>query len=374
MRAPFKRRPHERRAKLPSRSDAARRSPKRPLLLQPRLLALIGLLVVVNWALAPRLNPPEPSVKVPYSPVFLDQVRAGNVERINSRGAGVTGEFLKAVSWPQSGDDRRTAKKFETQLPAFTDERTLERLLIAEGVQIDAEPIRVGRSLAATLLLGFGPVFLFVLLLVYIVRRAGGASGIGSFGRSRARRFEPAGADITFADVAGIEEAKQELYQVVDFLKNPERYQALGGRIPRGVLLTGQPGTGKTLLARAVAGEAGVPFFSSTASEFVEAVVGVGAARVRDTFKNAKRAAPATRRASTSRRSSSSTSSTRPAGSVPAALASERAATSASRRSTRSSQRWTASTRTPPSSSSRRRTVPRRSTPRSCGPDASIGA
>jgi cell division protease FtsH len=291
---PFKRRPHERRAKLPSRSDAAGgRSPKRPLLLQPRVLVLIALLVAANWALAPRLNPPEPSVKVPYSPVFLDQVRAGNVERINSRGAGVTGEFLKAVSWPQRGDDRRTAKKFQTLLPAFTDERTLERLLIAKGVQIDAEPIRVGRSLAATILLGFGPVFLFVLLLVYVVRRAGGASGIGSFGRSRARRFEPAGADITFADVAGIEEAKHELYQVVDFLKNPERYQALGGRIPRGVLLTGQPGTGKTLLARAVAGEAGVPFFSSTASEFVEAVVGVGAARVRDTFKNAKGAAPA---------------------------------------------------------------------------------
>ncbi len=159
-------------------------------------------------------------------------------------------------------------------------------------MQIDAAPIALRRSLIATLLIGFGPVILLVLLLVYMLRR-GGTSAIGSFGRSRARRFEPAGAEITFADVAGIEESKEELTEVVDFLKNPERYQALGGRIPRGVLLEGQPGTGKTLLARAVAGEAHVPFFSSSASEFVEAVVGVGAARVRDTFKNAKEAAPA---------------------------------------------------------------------------------
>jgi cell division protease FtsH len=284
---------HERRPKLPARSDAVAGSgkPKRPLLLQTRFLVLLGLLVAL--LIAGRVNRPDPSVTVPYSPVFLDEVRGGNVERINSRGAGVTGVFRTAVTWPRSGEESSTATRFKTQLPAFTDELTLERLLIAEGVQIDAEPIRVGRSLAATILLGFAPVFLFVALLVYIVRRGGGASAIGNFGRSRARRFEPAGADITFADVAGIEEAKHELYQVVDFLKNPERYQALGGRIPRGVLLTGQPGTGKTLLARAVAGEAGVPFFSSTASEFVEAVVGVGAARVRDTFKNAKEAAPA---------------------------------------------------------------------------------
>ena len=287
--------PHERRPKLPERDDArGAGSRKRPLWAQPRFLALVGLLVVMNWVLVAVLNPPEPSVKVPYSPVFLDQVRAGNVERINSRGAGVTGEFHKAVTWPRKGGDSETATKFETQLPAFTDEQTLERLLIVNGVEIDAEPISLRRSLLATLLLGFGPVLVFVLLLVYFIRRGGGGmSAIGSFGRSRARRFEPAGAENTFADVAGIEEAKDELTEVVDFLKNPDRYQALGGRIPRGVLLTGQPGTGKTLLARAVAGEAGVPFFSSSASEFVEAVVGVGAARVRDTFKNAKEAAPA---------------------------------------------------------------------------------
>ena len=140
---------------------------------------------------------------------------------------------------------------------------------------------------------------------------------------------------MTFADVAGIDEAKAELTEVVDFLKNPDKYRRLGGRIPRGVLLSGPPGTGKTLLARAVAGEANVPFFSMSASEFVEAIVGIGASRVRDLFKQAKEAAPAIifideLDAIGRSRGSSLTSA---------------ATTSASRRSTRSSPRWTASTR-----------------------------
>src|SRR5438046_3564010 len=126
------------------------------------------------------------------------------------------------------------------------------------------------------------------------MRRAGNVQGmLGQFGRSRARRYEPSGDRVTFADVAGIDEAKDELTEVVDFLRHPEKYQRLGGRIPHGVLLSGPPGTGKTLLARAVAGEANAPFFSLSASEFVEAIVGVGASRVRDLFKQAKEAAPA---------------------------------------------------------------------------------
>ena len=126
------------------------------------------------------------------------------------------------------------------------------------------------------------------------MRRAGNVQNVlGSFGRSRARQYEPSGDRVTFADVAGIDEAKEELSEVVDFLRNPEKYQKLGGRIPHGVLLSGPPGTGKTLLARAVAGEADVPFFSLAASEFVEAIVGVGASRVRDLFTQAKEAAPA---------------------------------------------------------------------------------
>ncbi|MGH2968661.1 MAG: ATP-dependent zinc metalloprotease FtsH [Solirubrobacteraceae bacterium] len=118
-------------------------------------------------------------------------------------------------------------------------------------------------------------------------------SALGAFGRSRARRVEKGTTNVTFADVAGIDEAKSELTEVVDYLKNPDRYRRLGGRIPRGVLLSGRPGTGKTLLARAVAGEAGAPFFSVSASEFVEAIVGIGASRVRDLFKQAKESSPA---------------------------------------------------------------------------------
>ena len=161
---------------------------------------------------------------------------------------------------------------------------------------IEAEPINQSRGFLASLILGFGPVLLLIGLFVYFARRAGGGGAmgaVGAFGRSKARRVEGGEQKITFADVAGIDEAKSELSEIVDFLKNPERYQKLGGRIPKGVLLSGRPGTGKTLLARAVAGEAGVPFFSISASEFVEAIVGIGASRVRDLFKQAKEAAPA---------------------------------------------------------------------------------
>ncbi|HYM56321.1 MAG TPA: ATP-dependent zinc metalloprotease FtsH, partial [Solirubrobacteraceae bacterium] len=145
------------------------------------------------------------------------------------------------------------------------------------------------------LLLGFGPVILLVGLFVFLARRAGGAGAmgaLGNFSRARARRSEGE-QRVTFDDVAGIDEAKAELTEIVDFLKNPERYSRLGGRIPRGVLLSGLPGTGKTLLAKAVAGQAGAPFFSISASEFVEAIVGIGASRVRDLFRQAKEAAPA---------------------------------------------------------------------------------
>ena len=153
------------------------------------------------------------------------------------------------------------------------------------------------RSLLETILFSFGPTILLVALFVFLFRRAAGGAGgggvLGQFGRSRARRVEPSSQTVTFADVAGIEEAKQELLEVVDFLRNPDKYRKLGARIPRGVLLAGAPGTGKTLLARAVAGEAGVPFFSASASEFIEAIVGIGASRVRDLFQQAKEAAPA---------------------------------------------------------------------------------
>ena len=154
------------------------------------------------------------------------------------------------------------------------------------------------RSLLQTILFSFGPTLLIIGLLVFFLRRAaqqaGGGGMLGQFGRSKARRAE-GGEDtrVNFTDVAGIDEAKEELSEIVDFLKRPEKYQKLGARIPRGVLLSGQPGTGKTLLAKAVAGEAAVPFFSISASEFIEAIVGIGASRVRDLFQQAKDAAPA---------------------------------------------------------------------------------
>ena len=158
---------------------------------------------------------------------------------------------------------------------------------------MDAEaPAR--RSVLTTLLVSFGPTLLFVFLFFFILRRlGGGAGGFSGLGRSKAKRYEPTTQRTTFADVAGIEEAEEQLVEIVDFLKSPEKYRRLGGAIPRGVLLSGLPGTGKTLLARAMAGEAGVPFFSLSASEFVEMVVGVGASRVRDLFEQAKAEAPA---------------------------------------------------------------------------------
>src|SRR5438128_99200 len=154
-------------------------------------------------------------------------------------------------------------------------------------------PLDPGSPWWAPLLLGFGPTLVLILLLVLLMRRAGNVQNVlGQFGRSSARRYQPGGDKVTFEDVAGVEEAESELVEVVDFLRHPDKYLRLGGRIPHGVLLTGPPGTGKTLLARAVAGEADVPFFSMAASEFVEAIVGVGASRVRDVFAQAKEAAP----------------------------------------------------------------------------------
>src|SRR5262249_15561291 len=161
-------------------------------------------------------------------------------------------------------------------------------------VRVKAVGVGTGAGWWESLLFGFGPTILFVGLIIWASRRAGGVQSIlGQFGRARARLYQPTGDRVTFADVAGIDEAKDELSEVVDFLRKPEKYRALGARVPHGVLLAGPPGTGKTLLARAVAGEANVPFFSQAASEFVEAIVGVGASRVRDLFKQAKENAPA---------------------------------------------------------------------------------
>jgi cell division protease FtsH len=256
-----------------------------------RFLVILAALFLLNWVIVQIFAPPTERITVPYSPTFLSEVRGGNVKEISSTGETVKGEFDKDVTF--EGDK---AKDFETEVPTFANEDELANLLEENDVVVSANPPGE-RSLLETILFSFGPTILLVLLFVWLFRRAaqsaGGGGMLGQFGRSRARRVEPETQTVTFDDVAGIDEAKSELAEVVDFLRNPDRYRKLGARIPRGVLLQGPPGTGKTLLARAVAGEAGVPFFSASASEFIEAIVGIGASRVRDLFQQAKEAAPA---------------------------------------------------------------------------------
>jgi cell division protease FtsH len=215
------------------------------------------------------------------------------VTQISSTGASIQGTFAHQFQYQSNPPTRY----FSTQVPSFANNSALQTLLQNNNVIENAQSTDSGPSFLESLVFGFGPTIFLILLIVFVMRRAanagGGAGGLMSFGRSRARRVEAAEQPVTFRDVAGIDEAKEELTEIVDFLKNPDKYLKLGGRIPRGVLLSGLPGTGKTLLARAVAGEAGVPFFQMSASEFVEMIVGVGASRVRDLFAQAKAAAPA---------------------------------------------------------------------------------
>ncbi len=280
--------------KAPESSGAARPpagsapSPRRPRF-GWWVAVLVGLLVFNYWAGSRATQAPS-RVRVPYSPFFLQQVSQGHVVEITSKGTAIQGTF----SEPESYKGSKATTKFKTEIPEFADTKALSHLLQGKGVTVNAQPLQTAGPLWKNLLLGFGPTLLFVGLLFWLMRRAGSMRNVlGSFGRSSARRYQPSGDRVTFADVAGIDEAKAELSEVVDFLRHPDKYRRLGGRIPHGVLLSGLPGTGKTLLARAVAGEADVPFFSMAASEFVEAIVGVGAARVRDLFKQAKDAAPA---------------------------------------------------------------------------------
>jgi cell division protease FtsH len=271
----------------------------------PRLwvifLLILGVNFLVTHLLAPRAEAP---ITVPYT-VFKKEVTSGNVESIYSQGASIEGRFVKAITYPPRARDEagsrvepRTATNFKTVLPAFVDPG-LEKLLIDSKVEISAKPIQAAASPWTAFLINFGPALLIVAFYIWLFRRAakqGGSMGsaLMGIGKSQARRYDQAqDTRVTFEDVAGIDEAENELAEIVDFLKEPQKYTRLGGTAPKGVLLVGAPGTGKTLLARAVAGEAGVPFFSMSAAEFVEMIVGVGAARVRDLFKLARASAPA---------------------------------------------------------------------------------
>jgi cell division protease FtsH len=282
---------------VPGGRGAAERKP--PMIPRSRqfiaiLLGLLALNLVISFV----TRGPADRERIPYQPFFVDQVEAGNVKEISSQEDSIEGELKREASYDPPGDAKPVkVTKFKTEVPTFIDPAQLTTLLAREKVVINAKAPDTGRSLWSTLLLGFLPTILLVGFFIWLLRRQSGAGGggvLGGFGRSTARRGKPGEKDrVTFDDVSGIDEAEDELVEVVDFLKNPQRYTKLGARVPRGVLLYGPPGTGKTLLARAVAGEADAAFFSISASEFIEAIVGVGASRVRDLFKQAKEAAPA---------------------------------------------------------------------------------
>ncbi|HFD10867.1 MAG TPA: ATP-dependent metallopeptidase FtsH/Yme1/Tma family protein [Crenotrichaceae bacterium] len=217
-------------------------------------------------------------IKLPYSD-FIQDVRNGNVQSVEIESETVRGHL-------------KNGETFITYNP--NDSRLIDDLLNAD-VLINTEPTKKGGFLE--LILGWLPMLLFLGVFIYFMRRAqsqagGGSGGLGQLGKSKAKALEEDSISVTFDDVAGVEEAKQDVAEIVDFLKAPERFSKIGGLIPRGILLEGPPGTGKTLLARAIAGEAKVPFFSISGSDFVEMYVGVGAARVRDLFEQAKQKAP----------------------------------------------------------------------------------
>jgi cell division protease FtsH len=285
------------------------------------------------WSLWMNLPGTSAHANVPYS-FFLGQVQADNVSAVTIEGSQITGTFRKAITWPAPSDSHQSTAHgsspretgnsdtgtsarnepgaaappasangasdrqrgvytaFRTAFPAAVGDPRLLPLLSDHAVTVNVE--RPSTPWLTTLLVEGLPVLLVIVILVWMGRQvARSQSGMFGFGRTRARRYNPDQPKITFADVAGAEEAKTDLAEVVDFLRHPRKYHEIGARIPRGILLVGSPGTGKTLMARAVAGEANVPFFHISGSEFVEMFVGVGASRVRDLFAQATAAAPA---------------------------------------------------------------------------------
>jgi cell division protease FtsH len=276
----------------------------------------VTLLALIVWNLWLFLPQSQSAADIPYS-TFVEQVRAGNVTSVHISGDEITGQFAAAVAWPQptpglqatataSGEGEPTAvsspqptptavptyTEFQTTFPETVGDPNLISLLESHSVDINVVP--PPSPWLSALVSNALPLLLLVGLMVWMGRQATQSqAGIFGFGQSKARRHEGHYADVTFEDVAGADEAKEELGEIVDFLRMPQKYHDIGAHIPHGILLVGPPGTGKTLMARAVAGEADVPFFNLSASEFVEMFVGVGASRVRDLFQQAKASAPA---------------------------------------------------------------------------------
>src|SRR4030043_255907 len=207
---------------------------------------------------------------------FMTRLEAGEVDEVTIKGSSLTGQL-------------KGGKEFKTYTAEYPD---LVKVLRSNNVKITVKP-EEQNPWYWNLFFSWGPIIFLAAIWIFFMRQmqTGGNKAL-SFGKAKARMVSEKSVKVTFADVAGIEEAKGEVQEIIDFLKDPQKFQKLGGKIPKGVLLVGAPGTGKTLLARAIAGEAGVPFFSISGSDFVEMFVGVGAARVRDLFEQAKARAP----------------------------------------------------------------------------------
>ena len=261
----------------------------RVILLVIAMLAVLAAGYVFFYGQTPTM-PGVPVGELPYSSFYL-QIMHGNVDNATFQGQDITGQLINAIPLVDSqGNTVLTDQYHVIQIP--NGDPNLLPLLNKYHVDYQAKPVPANNGFLM-ILLDFLPIILVFGVIFFISRRATRSQqNIFSFGKTRARVVPGDRPDTTFADVAGVNEAKYDLVEVVEFLKTPEKFQRLGGKIPRGVLLVGPPGTGKTLLARAVAGEAHVPFFSMSGSEFVEVLVGVGASRVRDLFDQAKKAAP----------------------------------------------------------------------------------
>jgi cell division protease FtsH len=283
-------------------------TPKPPLISPIWWLIMLALFAWNIWVLIPHQ---QQELAIPYT-AFIDQIKAGNVKDVLIDGAKISGDFQSGMpakdllppsqlsdlsstsqlaTSTQASSNPELYTAFTTTFPEAVGDPNLIALLELHNVPLNAKP--PSSPYLVDLLLSALPFILLIGVMVWIGQRSlKSQNNIFSFGRSKARQYNEERPEVTFNDVAGAEEAKEELSEVVEFLRNPKKYHDLGARIPRGVLLIGPPGTGKTLLARAVAGEAGVPFYTISASEFVEMFVGVGASRVRDLFAQAKASAP----------------------------------------------------------------------------------
>src|SRR5512139_845280 len=234
-----------------------------------------------------RMNGPQ---QVAYTE-FKNQVAQKNVAELFSKGDSIQGRLKKPAPLPDVAG--RTYGQFTTERPTFAHDDLLTDLT-GQGAVVRATPLVEQRGFLANLIISVAPFLLMIAFYAWMFKGQGGAGGLGALlgGGGKQKRVDPESVRTTFADVAGIDEVKAEVNEIVDFLKDPGKYTRLGARAPKGVLLSGAPGTGKTLLARATAGEAKVPFFSASASEFIEMIVGVGASRVRELFGEARKAAP----------------------------------------------------------------------------------